>query len=719
MNSATVSSPARETLEQAARRISAGRLRRGFVLEGIFPYSTAAGDILFWRIRLKHANGDKAFPAIHWNGHGYVIGELPAPPEGKPLYRLPELLASRNDVVFGVEGETKADAIIALGGTATTSGGATTGRRADWTPMQGRTMLFWRDNDTAGLMCASEITRRLLALDVAVAWIDVDALDLPKGGDVLDWLETHPDATLDDLLALPRLAAPQLDAEPPRRETVTRRETTPPPREPAQSKHPRPVPELLRRPLMRPQPYPLAALGDVLGGAAARIREVVQSPAALCGQSLLSAASLAVQALADVEIDGRREPLSLWHLSIGESGERKSATDGIALRAHRERERALADDYGHDLTTYETEASVHKAALRKVESKGEPADIRAMRKELGHAPSKPLEPWLLLGEPTLEGLHRVYQKGRPSLGLFNDDAGDFLYGHAMGRDNRAKSAAGLSRLWDCGEFSRVRSGEGVTKCYGRRLAMHVMIQPVIAERVLSDELLTGQGFLARCLLSWPESTIGTREYVAEDLIADPAMHRYWQRMQALLSLPASTRNGTRNELTPRTLTLTPEAKTRWIEIANRIEREMCGDFQGARAWASKAGAQIVRIAGVLTLVDDARASVIALEAIERADSLVGYHLHEAVRIIGTASMPQRISDAEALVKWCRRTQRAWLYSADVLRFGPAAIRTRDAFLAAVALLEATCWVEKEQRGVLLDGKLRARAWPVRQGLLTG
>ncbi|MFZ5635572.1 MAG: DUF3987 domain-containing protein [Pseudomonadota bacterium] len=707
-----------ETPEEAACRHAAGWLRQGYVLEGIFPYSTADGDILFWRVRLKHPNGDKKFPAIHWTGERFEKGERPPPAEGKPLYRLPELLASTGPVVIGVEGETKADALIALGGMATTTGGANTVHLADLTALQGRMVLFWRDNDAAGLQCAREITRRLHALYVHVEWIDVTALDLQEGGDVIDWLAMHPGATWQDVLMLPRLSALDLGEAPPSQATADARAVAErrPHREPAQPRQ-RPVPEPLRRPLSRARPYPVEALGEVLGGAAARIREVVQSPVGLCGQSLLSAASLAVQALADVEIDGRREPLSLWHLSIGESGERKSATDAAALRPHREWERALADDFARDLAAYDSEAGAYKAAVRRIENKGEPAEVRAARQELGPAPLRPLEPWLLLNEPTLEGLQRLYQRGRPSIGLFNDDGGDFIHGHAMGNDNRAKSIAGLSRLWDCGEFSRSRGGDGTSKWYGRRLAMHVMIQPVIAEQVLSDRLLTEQGFLARCLLSWPESTIGTREYVAEDLGDDPAMRRYAERMRALLCMPAVTRPASRNELTPRTLVLVPDAKAYWIEVANSIERDMRGDFQGIRPWASKAGAQILRIAGVLSLVDDNRADVIPLEKVERATSLMQHYLHEAARINGTAIVPRRIEDAEALIQWCRRTRRSWLYSADVLRFGPGAIRTRDAFLAAMMLLETTGWVEKEQRGVMLDGKLRARAWPLRAEVL--
>lgn len=53
------------------------------------------------------------------------------------------------------------------------------------------------------------------------------------------------------------------------------------------------------------------------------------------------------------------------------------------------------------------------------------------------------------------------------------------------------------------------------------------------------------------------------------------------------------------------------------------------------------------------------------------------------------------------LKWCRRTNRALLYLAEVPRFGPGSIRTRDMFLSALTLLEVTGWIEKEQRGVVL------------------
>src|SRR5678816_764960 len=77
---------------------------------------------------------------------------------------------------------------------------------------------------------------------------------------------------------------------------------------------PRSAPEPLRRPVPPPEPYPVGELGPILAPACEAMRRVIQAPDAVCGASLLAAASLAVQGLANVEIDGRTLPLSLWFL---------------------------------------------------------------------------------------------------------------------------------------------------------------------------------------------------------------------------------------------------------------------------------------------------------------------------------------------------------------------------------------------------------------------
>jgi hypothetical protein len=432
------------------------------------------------------------------------------------------------------------------------------------------------------------------------------------------------------------------------------------------------------------------------------VHEVVQAPAALCGQSFLAAASLAAQPHADIEIDGRREPLSLFAVSIAESGERKTGVDRYALQAHRELERQALISHRSQLKEHELAVAIFESKRRLINkgSKDVTAEqIENALQQLGTAPAAPSSPILIATTPTLEGLHKLFAGGRPSLGLFHDDGGEFIGGHAMNEENRMKSAAGLSRLWDMGEFDRVRAGDGAQKYFGRRLASHLMIQPVIAERVLSDEVL-----------------IGDRPYVSIDLSADGDLTRYWRVMASLLALAPRYREGTEDELDPPALTLTPEARRVWVGVHDALETDQRsgGDFAGIRAWASKAPSQVLRIAGVLTLFEDHAARVVEAEAVGRAARLVDHYLKEAARIVGTASVPLEIRNAEKLRDWCHSERRTLLHSGAALQFGPAGIRTVEAFNAAIAVLERTGWVERIDGGCEIDGSRRRRAWRVRR-----
>ena len=88
------------------------------------------------------------------------------------------------------------------------------------------------------------------------------------------------------------------------------------------SKNEKPLP--LVREVQQATPFPVDALGPVLGGAACAVHEHVQSPLAMCGQAVLAAATLAVQGHADVELaTGQIKPLSNFFLTVAASGKER------------------------------------------------------------------------------------------------------------------------------------------------------------------------------------------------------------------------------------------------------------------------------------------------------------------------------------------------------------------------------------------------------------
>lgn len=193
-------------VRNAARFHTQKAMRDGFKPEALHNYTDLNGIDLYWRIRLRHPDtGEKWIRPMRREGSGFTLKE-PEFPNGKPLYRLHELIARPNELVILVEGEKCVDALIKAGALATTSGAADSVGKADWRPLAGRTVTIWPDNDDAGQRYAHEAMERLRALGCNVGMIDVASLELPHKGDGVDWLASYPGAAVADISTLPILA---------------------------------------------------------------------------------------------------------------------------------------------------------------------------------------------------------------------------------------------------------------------------------------------------------------------------------------------------------------------------------------------------------------------------------------------------------------------------------------------------------------------------------
>ena len=137
-------------------------------------------------------------------------------------------------------------------------------------------------------------------------------------------------------------------------------------------------------------------------------------------------------------------------------------------------------------------------------------DQRTRRmEELGSEPLEPLKPELTFGDPTIEGLIKNWPRSQASLGIFTTEGAQIFGGYGMNDDNRSKTGGALSELWDGTPVKRNRASD-LTSVYGRRLAMHIMVQPVIVRGFLSSHELRGQGLISRILIAAPNSRRGSR-----------------------------------------------------------------------------------------------------------------------------------------------------------------------------------------------------------------
>ena len=166
-------------------------------------------------------------------------------------------------------------------------------------------------------------------------------------------------------------------------------------------------PRPLIRELLPADPFPVDALGNVLGAATRAIDDRVQAPIAICGQSTLAAATLAAQGHADVELPtGQVKPISNFFVSVAATGERKTATDNEALMAVPEARNGFARKVRPGpagLRERQDRLGKSAGSCRK-ESKGRSRGDQVRAGSLGPAPTAPLAPMLTCPEPTYEGL---------------------------------------------------------------------------------------------------------------------------------------------------------------------------------------------------------------------------------------------------------------------------------------------------------------------------
>ncbi|EKE00854.1 MAG: hypothetical protein ACD_21C00265G0008 [uncultured bacterium] len=182
------------------------QLDSAWSMTGFYEYQDDAGNPIYWRIRLDSPNNSdsKWIRPFYFDGKEWALQEPKFEKGKKPLYLLPTIKKSADNVVcYIVEGEKCADALAKLGIVATTSGSATSASDADWSCLVGRQVIIWPDNDEQGAAYANTVAKVLLKLGCKVLLVDIAKLNLPPKGDCYDWLVANPSATKQDIKALP------------------------------------------------------------------------------------------------------------------------------------------------------------------------------------------------------------------------------------------------------------------------------------------------------------------------------------------------------------------------------------------------------------------------------------------------------------------------------------------------------------------------------------
>jgi len=161
-----------------------------------WTYRDHQGKPLFYICRFDTPDGKQILPRTY-DGTTWRWKGIPAP---RPLYNLHNLADRPDAPVIVTEGEKAADAAALLLPdcvTATTPNGAKAANKADLSPLKGRAVLIWPDNDEQGADYAERVAE--LAHEAGAETVKVLRLDrlpeqLPPKGDAADVAGWTPEA---------------------------------------------------------------------------------------------------------------------------------------------------------------------------------------------------------------------------------------------------------------------------------------------------------------------------------------------------------------------------------------------------------------------------------------------------------------------------------------------------------------------------------------------
>jgi len=126
----------------------------------LYPYRDGTG-LLGYVARFDLPEG-KQFAQYRWTSDGWALKSLPKP---RPLYGLERLLQRPDTRVLVVEGEKCVDAltpVMAHHVVVCWSGGASAWDTADWSPLHGRNVDLWPDNDEPGRKAMAALAGKVI-----------------------------------------------------------------------------------------------------------------------------------------------------------------------------------------------------------------------------------------------------------------------------------------------------------------------------------------------------------------------------------------------------------------------------------------------------------------------------------------------------------------------------------------------------------------------------
>ncbi|MDU1575943.1 MAG: YfjI family protein [Pantoea sp.] len=431
-------------------------------------------------------------------------------------------------------------------------------------------------------------------------------------------------------------------------------------------------------------PFPVDAFPQIIRNAIYEVEQHTQAPQALIAASALGVISLACQNRIDVcRLNNLRGPVSLFLLTLAESGERKSTVDKLLMEPLYQLEENLFEKYTHDLTVWRNDEAIFniekKSLMSKLKSeircnKDHLATNEKLKVLLASHPKSPVRFKQIFNDATPAAIKDYLCGYWRSVGIMSDEAGTIFNGYTL------NELPFINKMWDGAMFPVERKSEPEKLIRDARMTLSLMVQPNIFKGYIKrkGDMAKGIGFFARCLICQPGSTQGNRQ-ITSPVVSTEYLPIFHQRLMKIVN-ESIARNNENDRLC---LRFTVEAEKRWIAFSNNVEYEMgiLGRLSNFKDYASKMAENMARIAALLHHFNGDEGDI-SLLTVEAAVEISTWYVGEYVRLF---SKPQEftlaISEADELYWWinnyCIRLKASWITKNTVLQYGPNKFRNRS------------------------------------------
>ncbi|TXS30752.1 DUF3987 domain-containing protein [Streptomyces sp. ms191] len=374
-------------------------------------------------------------------------------------------------------------------------------------------------------------------------------------------------------------------------------------------------------------------------------------------------------AVASTAIGGRRsvspkpdwsEPVTLYTMPVAAPGEMKSPALSLMAKPIFEEQKRRREEDKLAVARDQQDRRIAEACVSDAESKvikASDPDKRKSMRALLDAARDDLE---MLGEPkvftqliaddtTPEAATDVIAEQGERLAVLSTES-SFL-GNVGGRYSKNANPEIVLKAWSHEPHAVNRKSGRPLLLERPNLSLGLAVQPgFLTGMGETGDVFEARGLMARFIFSMPASRVGERVYDTDPIPASTSQ-AWGDQVKAMMA-------AIWDDDECRELQLDAQAKASFRAFWEALEprHKAHGDLASIEGWAKKLPGQVLRIAAVLTLLDNPSAEVVPVDVMDDAVSLVPYLIAHArlVSDLMSAERQSKLGPARAVLDWLRR-----------------------------------------------------------------